>query len=31
MPLTFTQEEYADMHFMYEFCNENIRITVVEY
>jgi hypothetical protein len=29
--LTFTHEEYADMHFMFRFCNENGRAAVAEY
>jgi hypothetical protein len=31
MPNTFTNEEYADMHFVYSFCNGNGRAAVVEY
>jgi hypothetical protein len=31
MPNIFTNEEYADMHFVYGFCNGNGRAAAVEY
>jgi hypothetical protein len=31
MPNTFTNEEYANMHFIYSFGNGNCRAAVVEY
>jgi hypothetical protein len=30
MPNTFTNEEHANMHFVYDFCNGNGRAAVVE-
>jgi len=31
MPFVFSNVEYCDMHFVYEFCNGNARAAVEEY
>jgi len=31
MPFTFSNKEYADMHFVYRFCNGNTSAAVEEY